>query len=88
LNFPTPQELERKLITIQQLMDHPGWKLFIAAMDSSLNQAYNQMILAKDPTSQSKHLGAYHTLLSLKEWPEREGKMIQQHLQNDPRSFK
>lgn len=75
------QELNTRLINIQNLKRSEGWKLLEKTMFAHEQIAYNDMV-DKNSTDRAAALGtgAYHALRNVRYWPDVEEKMIKQQM--------
>lgn len=69
-------ELERRLVFLQTLRNHDGWKLFQVRCDLDEGAAYQAMMGAPDAHNAAKHMGSYVAIKSLKSWIDNEERSI------------
>ena len=65
-------ELQERILTLQNLADHPGWALFASVLHQSISGVYAGMMKAPDAHGAAKALGAFDALTQISGWMRRE----------------
>ena len=66
------ESLAKRRTAVQQLANSDGWRMFVSAMQSSADLSYRLMVETSNPHDAAKHMGAWHTLQAVLNWPVRE----------------
>ncbi len=70
------EEAKERALQLQAMLRTPGWQAFKQMLEHHLHDAYQASAAAADAWNGAKHLGAYHALRFISDWPEREIRAI------------